>query len=113
MEYSYDKAFSYSADTNQKLGQLYGSSGFSRASQFDLGFAPIGSVITNYLYGGSQIPFNSQLFNEMVYPGPARDGAVQTAKTPGSSPPNQKLLVAIYDPDQKNLITSTFDPPNP
>jgi hypothetical protein len=110
----YDKAFSYSADFNQKLGQLYGNSGYSRASQFDVGFAPIGSVITNNLYGGSQIPFNSQLFNEMVYPGPARDGAVQTAKTGGGGgPPNQKLLVAIYDPDQKNLITSTFDPPHP
>lgn len=50
----------------------------------------------------------------MVYPGPARDGAVETARTGGGGgPPNQKLLVAIYDPDQKNLITSSFDPPNP
>jgi hypothetical protein len=110
----YNNAFSYIDDINQKLRQLYGSYGYNIASQFDIGFAPIGSVITNNLYGGSQIPFNSQLFNEMVYPGPARDRAVQIARTGGGGgPSNQKLLVAIYDPDQKNLITSTFDPPNP
>lgn len=103
----YNNAFSYIDDINNKLGQLYGN--FSRTSQFDVGFAPIGSVITNDLYGGSQIPFNSQLFNEMVYPGLYRDGAVQTART--GPPLNQKLLVAIYDPDQKNLITSSFDAP--
>jgi hypothetical protein len=107
----YKNAFSYNDNISLKLTQLYGN--LNRTSQFDVGFAPIGSVITNNLYGGSQIPFNSQLFNEMVYPGPARDGAVQIARTGGGGPPNQKLLVAIYDPDQKNLITSTFDPPNP
>jgi len=108
----YKNAFSYNYNINLKLTQLYGN--LNRTSQFDLGFAPIGSVITNNLYGGSQIPFNSQLFNEMVYPGPARDRAVQIARTGGGGgPPNQKLLVAIYDPDQKNVITSIFDPPNP
>lgn len=80
------------------------------SSQFDIGFGPIESVIYDNLYG-NEITYGSYVFNNMVYPvSPSPADAAAEAK---KANPQQKLLVAIYNPNQKNLIISTFDPPNP
>lgn len=115
----YDTANSYGTNIGTKITKLAFKKNQKLSLQFDLGFGPIESIISNFVYGASNlpissnkqaIPYGSTQFNDMIYQGQEVAEAVDFAK---NTNPKQKLLVVIYDLDQKNLITSTFDPPNP
>lgn len=73
----------------------------------DFGIAPVSQKITPGLYGDQEaiISRGSPLFNLMVAPG--RQNFAETIVQYGG----QKILLNIFNPNQKNIISSTFNLP--